>query len=258
MGWSKLAEIGEWSYWTSLYQILALNHDPNCDHAVLASSLVAWAWCWTDYQNHESSKAAQEGRLTQFLGHCPNTSLGRAIAKGLLLAVEWGWVVPDNAEEFLLDYCRWTGYGNFEIIGYPLMSLKLKVEDLSEESLQALAVFWDLAATALGQRHIKLAMPLIQSNSDWVKGVKYSIPEDRPFEEDVKRFLQGGALERYVLFDRYCHSTSKSPRVQDPKDPFGEPVPLFEIEVGTHEYPPRPTYEDAITYVNAVAHEALL
>jgi hypothetical protein len=258
MGWGKLAEIAEWGYWTTIFDVIALNYTPNFAQAHLRSSLVAWAWCWTSYQNNDSLEAAQEGRLTQRLLHCPNNSVGWAIAEGLLLAIKWGWVVPENPEEFLLDYCRWTGYGNHEVIGHPLSSLNLDREDLSEELLQALAVFWDLAATELGKRHVKLAMPLVQSKSFWTQGVEYSIPKDRTFEEDVERFLQGGTLEKYILFDRYCHSTSKSPRVQNPNDPFGEPVSLFELKIGVHEYPSRPTYEDAIAYINAIAHEALI
>lgn len=249
--WEYLAQLGQWERWEDIYHIVSLNYPVSNKHATEQRSIAAWAWNWTSYVNKSEREAAEEGRLCQRLGHCPRAGAGWAIASGLLLAIKWGWISPKDPARFLLDYCRWTSYRKHQVIGYPLPHLDLKREEISEEILQALAVFWDTAATELGKRHIKLTIPLVQSKFDWKKGVEYSIPE-RTFDEDVERFLQGGTLEKYVLFDRHCHFGSKSPKVQNPDDPFGEEVPLFELKVGTSEYPCNPTYEDAIAYVDSL------
>jgi hypothetical protein len=247
--WDKLACIGKWDNWEDIYYVVSRSRSPSCEGATEQRSVVAWAWCWTSYSNRDALKAAIEGRLCQFLNHCPNSGAGWAIAKGLLLAIDWGWVVPENKEEFILDYCRWTSYSRWDVIGDPLSALGLNREDLSEELLQALACFWDVGAIELGKRHVKLMMPLVQSKFRWVQGVEYSVPE-RSFDEDVDIFLNGSVVEKHVLFDRYCHFGGKSPIVQNPEDPFGEKVRLFALKVGTLEYPPSPTYEEAIAYVD--------
>jgi len=247
--WDKLAYIGKWDNWEDIYYVVSRSRSVSYEGATEQRSVVAWAWCWTTYSNKDALKAAQEGRLCQFLNHCPISGAGWAIAKGLLLAVEWGWVIPQNKEEFLLDYCRWTSSSHWDIIGDPLSALGLIREEFSEELLQALACFWDLAAIELGKRHIKLMMPLVQSKFRWVQGVEYSIPE-RSFDEDVEIFLNGLAIEKHVLFERYCQHGGKSPLVQNPNDPFGNRVRLFSLKVGTFEYPHAPTYEDAIAYVD--------
>jgi len=250
--WNHFAKIGKWEYWDSIYDIVALNHPPAPTYATEQRSLVAWAWCWTTYQNKDARKAAEQGHLFRQLSHCPPTGAGYAIACGLLLAVEWGWVIPQDKQQFLLDYCRWTSYGQGQVIGYPLSHMDLSLGHLSNEFLQELAIFYDTAAYQLGFRHVKLLMPSLQCKLQWKKGVESSVPQ-LGFDGDVEAFLKGSPIERHELFDRHCHFTSKSPMGENPEDPFGDKVPLFGLKVGTFEYPPLPTYEEAIAYIDSLS-----
>ncbi len=215
----------------------------------------AWVRAWLRSQSVVENILAGGYKLPSWSpSHMSN---GYVIAEALVDAIGAGLIViPDDKKiDFLLSYAQWygrneCGQGNEEALAWQGFHwhretyAKMPVADL-----QLLAFYVGQAALELGKRRIPLNCPRLQNTVRWMEGYRSTRPVwSSTIEQGAGRFYKStNAFEMAELWAMYADV-----REINWADPFGDPVESFSRLVGlTRQEIARPTYEDAVVYMQA-------